>query len=58
MVRLNAWFDGSLCFQLVMSRHGSGMDLFDFVDREPRMEEALASYIYRQVKELQKVQTV
>ena len=41
-----------------MSRHGSGMDLFDFVDREPRMEEALASYIYRQVKELQKVQTV
>ena len=32
-----------------MQKHGEGMDLFEFIDRCPDMDEALASYIYRQV---------
>jgi len=35
--------------QLVMQRHGAGMDLFEFLDRRPKMDEPLASYIFRQV---------
>ena len=35
--------------QLVMERHGNGMDLFEFIDRNPRMDEPLISYIFRQV---------
>ena len=38
-----------LFYQLIMLRHGQGMDLFEFIDRCPDMDEALASYIYRQV---------
>lgn len=37
-------------FQMVMEKHGDGMDLFEFIDREPRMDEFLASYIFRQVR--------
>jgi serine/threonine protein kinase len=36
-------------FHLVMERHGSGMDLFEFLDRKPVIDEPLASYIFRQV---------
>ncbi|XP_067138558.1 PAS domain-containing serine/threonine-protein kinase-like [Centruroides vittatus] len=36
-------------FQMVMEKHGSGMDLFEFVDRSPSLDEPLASYIFRQV---------
>ena len=35
--------------QLVMERHGNGMDLFEFIDRNPHMDEPLTSYIFRQV---------
>ena len=35
--------------QLVMERHGAGMDLFEFLDRRPKIDEPLASYIFRQV---------
>lgn len=35
--------------QLVMEKHGAGMDLFEFLDRRPKMDEPLASYIFRQV---------
>ena len=35
--------------QLVMEKHGSGMDLFEFLARRPTLDEPLASYIYRQV---------
>lgn len=38
--------DGYL--QLVMERHGC-MDLFEFIDRDPALDEALASHIFRQV---------
>ena len=36
-------------FQLVMEKHGSGMDLFEFLARRPALDEPLASYIFRQV---------
>ena len=36
--------------QLVMQRHGAGMDLFEFLDRRPKMDEPLASHIFRQVR--------
>ncbi|XP_043849582.1 PAS domain-containing serine/threonine-protein kinase isoform X1 [Dromiciops gliroides] len=36
-------------FQLVMEKHGSGMDLFTFIDSHPNLDEPLASYIFRQV---------
>ena len=38
-------------FQLVMEKHGSGMDLFEFLARRPALDEPLASYIFRQVLE-------
>lgn len=37
-------------FQMVMEKHGSGMDLFEFIDRQPNFDEALASYMFRQVQ--------
>ncbi|XP_046383078.1 PAS domain-containing serine/threonine-protein kinase isoform X2 [Ischnura elegans] len=36
-------------FQLVMEKHGAGMDLFEFIDRNPDLDEPLISYIFRQV---------
>lgn len=36
-------------FQMVMEGHGSGMDLFEFIDRNPRMDEPLTSHIFRQI---------
>ena len=36
-------------FQVVMEKHGDGIDLFEFIDRKPCMDEALASYMFRQV---------
>lgn len=42
-------FENEKFFQLVMEKHGSGMDLFEFIDRRPLMDEQLASYIFRQI---------
>lgn len=42
-------FENEKYFQLVMEKHGSGMDLFEFIERVPNMDEPLASYIFRQV---------
>ncbi|ESO85347.1 hypothetical protein LOTGIDRAFT_130545, partial [Lottia gigantea] len=42
-------FENDLFVQMVMEKHGLGMDLFEFIDRCPRMDEALASYIFRQM---------
>ncbi|GAB6018815.1 hypothetical protein CHUAL_000476 [Chamberlinius hualienensis] len=36
-------------FQMVMEKHGCGMDLFEFIDRSPNLDEPLASYIFRQI---------
>jgi len=32
-----------------MEKHGAGMDLFEFIDRKPYLDEKLNSYIFRQV---------
>ena len=42
-------FENDQFFQMVMERHGDGMDLFEFIDYNPRLDEPLASYIFRQV---------
>lgn len=42
-------FENDEYFQVVMEKHGSGMDLFEFIDRNPNLDERLASYIFRQV---------
>jgi len=41
--------ENDLCYQLVMEKHGSGMDLFEFIERQPKLDEPLASFIFRQV---------
>ncbi|XP_067596091.1 PAS domain-containing serine/threonine-protein kinase isoform X1 [Pseudorca crassidens] len=42
-------FENRGFFQLVMEKHGSGLDLFAFIDRHPSLDEPLASYIFRQL---------
>nr|XP_016930112.1 PAS domain-containing serine/threonine-protein kinase isoform X1 [Drosophila suzukii] len=42
-------FENDLFYQLVMEKHGSGMDLWTFIERRPLMDEKLGSYIFRQV---------
>ena len=43
-------FENADFFQLVMEKHGDGMDLFEFIDRCPKLDEPLTSYIFRQVR--------
>ncbi|XP_010178027.1 PREDICTED: PAS domain-containing serine/threonine-protein kinase [Mesitornis unicolor] len=42
-------FENEHFFQLVMEKHGSGLDLFTFIDNHPNLDEPLASYIFRQL---------
>ncbi|KAM5271055.1 PAS domain-containing serine/threonine-protein kinase isoform 2-T4 [Hipposideros larvatus] len=42
-------FENQGFFQLVMEKHGSGLDLFSFIDCHPSLDEPLASYIFRQL---------
>ncbi|XP_014818458.1 PREDICTED: PAS domain-containing serine/threonine-protein kinase isoform X3 [Calidris pugnax] len=42
-------FENAHFFQLVMEKHGSGLDLFTFIDNQPNLDEPLASYIFRQL---------
>ncbi|XP_071508045.1 PAS domain-containing serine/threonine-protein kinase-like [Diadema antillarum] len=42
-------FENTEFLQLVMEKHGSGIDLFEFIDRQPNFDEPLASYMFRQV---------
>lgn len=42
-------FENENFFQMVMEKHGDGLDLFEFIDMQPRLDEPLASYIFRQV---------
>ncbi|KAM6178480.1 PAS domain-containing serine/threonine-protein kinase [Rhynchocyon petersi] len=42
-------FENQEFFQLVMEKHGSGLDLFAFIDHHPNLDEPLASYIFRQL---------
>ncbi|NXL34120.1 PASK kinase, partial [Glaucidium brasilianum] len=42
-------FENEHFLQLVMEKHGSGLDLFTFIDNQPNLDEPLASYIFRQL---------
>ncbi|XP_038605484.1 PAS domain-containing serine/threonine-protein kinase isoform X2 [Tachyglossus aculeatus] len=42
-------FENEGFFQLVMEKHGSGLDLFTFIDHHPSLDEPLASYMFRQL---------
>lgn len=42
-------FENEFHYQLVMEKLGCGMDLFEFIENQPRMDEPLTSYIFRQV---------
>jgi len=35
--------------QMIMPLHGRGIDLYEFVEKGARIDEPLASYIFRQV---------
>ncbi len=37
-------------FQMVMEKHGEGLDLFEFIERSPQLTEQHISYIFRQVR--------
>lgn len=34
-----------------MEKLGCGMDLFEFIDQQPKLDEPLISYIFRQVND-------
>lgn len=42
-------FENDRFFQLVMEKHGCGMDLFEFIDRRPMIDEKLGCFIFRQI---------
>lgn len=42
-------FENGAYFQMVMEKHGDGLDLFQFIDMQPQLDEPLASYVFRQV---------
>ncbi|XP_075425661.1 PAS domain-containing serine/threonine-protein kinase isoform X2 [Ascaphus truei] len=49
IVRILGVFENETFFQLVMELHGDALDLFDFIDHQPNLDEPLASYIFRQL---------
>ncbi|XP_033105497.1 PAS domain-containing serine/threonine-protein kinase-like [Anneissia japonica] len=49
IVSVVEFFENDNFFQMIMKKHGSGMDLFEFIDNRPNLDEPLASYIFRQV---------
>jgi len=42
-------FEGDEFFVMTMEKHGSGIDLFEFIETAACITEQLASYIFRQV---------
>jgi PAS domain-containing serine/threonine kinase len=49
IVELIEAYENQNYFQMVMAKHGDGMDLFTFIDRCQMLTEALSSYMFRQV---------
>ncbi|XP_071804345.1 PAS domain-containing serine/threonine-protein kinase-like isoform X2 [Asterias amurensis] len=49
IVKVYEFTENEEFFQMIMEKHGSGIDLFEFIDRQPILDEALASYMFRQV---------
>ncbi|XP_023674327.2 PAS domain-containing serine/threonine-protein kinase [Paramormyrops kingsleyae] len=49
IVKVLEVYENENFFQMVMEKHGEGLDLFEFIDRQPHLDEPLASYIFRQL---------
>uniref|UniRef100_A0A6I8NJG5 PAS domain-containing serine/threonine-protein kinase n=1 Tax=Ornithorhynchus anatinus TaxID=9258 RepID=A0A6I8NJG5_ORNAN len=49
IIKVLGVFENEGFFQLVMEKHGSGLDLFTFIDHHPSLDEPLASYMFRQL---------
>ncbi|XP_040204834.1 PAS domain-containing serine/threonine-protein kinase isoform X2 [Rana temporaria] len=49
IIRVLGVFENDTFFQLVMELYGDALDLFDFIDNQPNLDEPLASYIFRQL---------
>nr|DBA25972.1 TPA: hypothetical protein GDO54_010289 [Pyxicephalus adspersus] len=49
IIKVLGVFENETFFQLVMELHGDALDLFDFIDNQPNLDEPLASYIFRQL---------
>ncbi|XP_069014121.1 PAS domain-containing serine/threonine-protein kinase [Embiotoca jacksoni] len=49
IVKVLEVFENGSYFQMVMEEHGNGLDLFEFIDLQPRLDEPLSSYIFRQL---------
>ncbi|MED6248557.1 hypothetical protein ATANTOWER_001908, partial [Ataeniobius toweri] len=49
IVKVAEVFENGSYFQMAMEKHGDGLDLFEFIDMQPRLDEPLASYIFRQI---------
>ena len=45
-------FEGTDFIQMVMEKHGSGIDLFEFIEGSTTIPEPVCSYIFRQVNTL------
>ncbi len=43
-------FDTDNYVQMIMPLHGQGIDLYEFIEKGAKIDESLASYIFRQVK--------
>uniref|UniRef100_A0A8D3BX13 PAS domain-containing serine/threonine-protein kinase n=1 Tax=Scophthalmus maximus TaxID=52904 RepID=A0A8D3BX13_SCOMX len=49
IVKVLEVFENGNYFQMVMEKHGVSLDLFEFIDLQPRLDEPLASFIFRQL---------
>uniref|UniRef100_A0A672FC74 non-specific serine/threonine protein kinase n=1 Tax=Salarias fasciatus TaxID=181472 RepID=A0A672FC74_SALFA len=49
IVKVLEVFENGRYFQMVMEKHGDVLDLFEFIDLQPRLDEPLGSYIFRQL---------
>jgi PAS domain-containing serine/threonine kinase len=49
IVMLLEAYENEHYFQLVMEKHGDGLDLFEFIEKCPKITEPLVSYMFRQV---------
>ncbi|CAG9530457.1 unnamed protein product [Cercopithifilaria johnstoni] len=49
IVKLLDVFENDMYYQLVMEKLGCGMDLFEFIEQQPKLDEPLISYIFKQV---------
>nr|XP_006812502.1 PREDICTED: PAS domain-containing serine/threonine-protein kinase-like [Saccoglossus kowalevskii] len=49
IVKMLEAYENEEFFQVIMEKHGTGIDLFEFIDRQPNLDEPLSSYMFRQV---------